>query len=339
MSIFKMIIGFLVLSMPILLNGNSINLNQKNGLWQSQETKQIQFKSYSRVEIDFEKMPLKYVTRIQLHDNKIFILDNKRSELYVADKSGKHLYTIGRPGQGPGDIEYGCDFCIANDRIYVLNNMSRRISVFKINGEPVEIIKLDDIGGLNFPTAIGLDLNKNIIIGGAFDPVLSIYSPKGKFQKNLLQKKDMVAYKKTPPLIGIPSSIKIVGDSIYHFDIFKGVITKMNSSGKIDAVFSPYRDYIDKWIKEIMEESKNDTGRSIFNKWSHFYFDVSGNIYILCTLKEKGVCQDIFVFSKDGKLLYSIPLDFFMDERIRFFTASNDEFVFLTIDYEMFLAK
>jgi hypothetical protein len=339
MVLLKVMVGIIVLSMSILLNGSSVDLDQKNGLWQSQKSKQIQFKSYSRIELDFEKMPLKNVRKILLHQNKIFILDYKRSELYVADKSGKHLYTIGRPGQGPGDIEYGWDFCIANDKVYVLSNMSKRISTFKTNGDPVGIIKIDDAGSLHLPISIGVDQKQNILVGGGFEPVLTLYSPQGKFQKNLLLKKDMAAYKDTPPLIGIPSSIKIIDNTIYHFDIFKGIITKLDYSGKIEAVFSPYRDYIDKWIKELIDESKNDKGRSYYNKWSHFYIDDSGNIYILCTIKKKGKYQDIFVFSKEGKLLYSKPMDFFMDERIRLFTASNGEFVFLNIDYDMYLAK
>jgi hypothetical protein len=245
----KSLIWVFILIMPILLIGTSVRLDQKNGHWQSQPDKQIRLKSFERLEIDFEKMPLKLVTKIVMRDNKIFFLDNKRSELYVTDKSGKYLYTIGRPGQGPGDIEYGWDFHIAGDRVFVLSNMSKRISAFKTNGEPIGIIKLEDTGGLSLPLSIAVDKQQNIVIGGAFDPVVSLFSPEGKFKKILVDKKSMVTYKDTPPKFGIPSSIEIYGDTIFHFDTFKGIMTKLDSSGNIDAVFSADRDYIDNDLK------------------------------------------------------------------------------------------
>lgn len=339
MSAIRLTAGFVLIMVSIALNSATIRLEQKKGLWQNQTEKQIKPTEFKRLDLDFKKMPLKLVRKIMLHDDKIFILDNRRSELYVADKSGKHLYTIGRPGQGPGDIEYGWDFFITGDKVYVLSNMSRRISTFKINGEATGIIKLDDIGGLSLPTSIGIDKDSNIIIGGAFDPVLTLYSPDGKFKKNLISKSDMVAYKKTPPKIGIPSSINFADDSIIHFDMFKGAVTKVSPAGEIEFVFSPYRDYIQRSIRETEDESRHDSGRSIITNWSHFTIDQSGNIYVLSTIKKEDVPQDIFVFSKQGELLYLISLDFFFKERIRHFSVSKGVFVFLTIDYECFLAK
>jgi WD40 repeat protein len=337
MNRLRTIIVLIMVFIPLLLTGATVRLNQKEGKWQSQEGKQVQFKNYKRIEFDFDKVPLKSVQKIILHDGKIFILDFKRCELYVLDLSGKHLYTVGRPGQGPGDIEAGEDFCIDNNKIYVLNAMSNRISVFKINGEPVEIIKLQSHGGFVSSCSIAIDKNQDLLIGSSFNRLLALYNPRGIMKKKVLSRNMLEAHNATPHQIGIPSSLKVTDDSIFHLDIYKGVITKMDLNGNIQSVFSAYLKYPQELIERTEKNSKNDDGRLMFNNWDHLSIDESGKIYTMCKIRKKGTPRLITVFSSDGEYLYSKPLDFLMSAWN--FTVGKEGILVLTYDFDLFLVN
>jgi len=329
----------LIISTVSSVDGVTVRLDQKKGTLQSEADKKVHFKNYSRLEIDFTLVPLKYVMKILMIENKIFILDNKRSELYVIDRTGKHLYTVGRPGQGPGDIEYGWDFTISNNKIYVLNSMPKRISVFSIDGTPVDTIRLEDRGKMTSPTSIAVDKNQNIIIGSAFDDIINLYDPKGKALKTLLPRSGMISYKDAPSNIGIPSSMQLQGNVLYHLDIFKGVITSLDLSGKQIAVFNAYNPAHAENCQGFIDDCKNDTGKVVVTYWSHLCTDESGRLYAYLKSPKEGESKKLIVYSKDGEFLYSIPLDFFQPMMIRHFSIYKGSFLFFTKELDFYIAN
>ncbi|NIM18128.1 MAG: 6-bladed beta-propeller [Candidatus Aminicenantes bacterium] len=336
--------GLFLILLPFALKGKVVKLDQKEGILEGQKEKQVQFHKYEKIDFDFKKVPLKRVKKIDLHDNKIFILDNQRNEIYVIDKKGKYLYKIGRRGQGPGEIVYGQDFHISGGRIYVLNSMPKKVEVFDIKGEPIRSIKLEEGAGLLKPESIIVDNNRDIFISGAFEQILAVYSSKGAFKKLLIYREDMDTYTETSTRLGIPSNLAIIDNRVYHFDLFTGIFTRTDFSGEIDVSFSAFSHLVDKDVREIKQEYRKNKSiqsqRSLFTKWSNLCLDELKRIHALLLSKKKGKSQRIFVFSKNGDFLYAIPLDYFNKNKmaVRFICCDETNFVFLTYDLNLILA-
>jgi hypothetical protein len=341
-----MLIGLMLTVQPIDIMGKSAKQDQKKGLLEGHVNKQIKFVEYVHIDLDYSKVPLKKVRKIDMHDNKLFILDGRRSELYVIDKNGKFLYTIGRPGQGPFEFEYCKDFYIANGKIYVLNAMSKRVEIFTIAGRPVNSIRLEENGGLIKAEGIAVNNTGEIFVSGAFKQILGAYSSsKGVFKRLLFQRQDMIAYKGTSSALGIPSRLDIIDGRLYHFDLFTGIFTKTGFSGEIETVFNGYAQHADEDVRKIKKENKGGESfkgkRNLFTKWANFCYDDSGTIYALLLSTKKPNPQEVFVFSKQGDLLYRMPLDYFKALKIpiRFIACDNASFAFYTFDKSIIIAN
>lgn len=94
------------------------------------------------------------------HEN-IYVLDNKVARIYVFDKNGQHLKTLGSFGQGPGELQNPQFIQVMNNReLYVWDAPTRRFVVFSLSGEylreiaildiayPVHPVKWDALGNL-----------------------------------------------------------------------------------------------------------------------------------------------------------------------------------------------
>jgi hypothetical protein len=79
----------------------------------------------------------------------IYVLDRKNSNIKVFDPSGKYLRTIGRQGQGPGELESPRALSInrAADELAVLQT-SRRMSFFKLDGTFLRHLAFKEIWAL-----------------------------------------------------------------------------------------------------------------------------------------------------------------------------------------------
>jgi len=80
--------------------------------------------------------PLKMLYR----GDKIYILDRKLLQVLVFTDAG-YSHSIGRPGQGPGEISQPVSFDIADDKLYVAN-FTDRIEVFDLTGTYLKTIKI-----------------------------------------------------------------------------------------------------------------------------------------------------------------------------------------------------
>jgi len=92
-------------------------------------------------------------------EGNLYVLDVRDSCIKVFDSSAKYLRTIGRRGQGPGEIGGGMSMTLLPEKaeIFVFDASNRRLSVFNINGSflkqlPVRglvaEIKIDTLGNI-----------------------------------------------------------------------------------------------------------------------------------------------------------------------------------------------
>ena len=82
-------------------------------------------------------------------EGSIYVLDTKSAQVKVFDRSGKYLRTIGRKGQGPGELDRPRMLSInrAGGEISILE-LSRRISFFKLDGTFLRHVSFKEIWAL-----------------------------------------------------------------------------------------------------------------------------------------------------------------------------------------------
>jgi len=79
-------------------------------------------------------------------DERIYILDSKEAHIKVFDKDGKHLKTIGRQGQGPGELNRPSTISVNQNELMV--HETRRLSFFSLNGEFIRNVSTKGVWAL-----------------------------------------------------------------------------------------------------------------------------------------------------------------------------------------------
>ena len=77
----------------------------------------------------------------------VFLLDSKHRELFVYGPTGQYRYTIGAPGEGPGEFQYPQAVYIdIRDRVFVVDRKGGRISVFASSDSTHALVSTSSVG-------------------------------------------------------------------------------------------------------------------------------------------------------------------------------------------------
>lgn len=96
------------------------------------------------------------------HDNKFYLVDNNAHKIWITDRNGCLLKSIGRYGKGPGDLAEPVSIALKGDSLLILEKENSRISIFNLNGDYV--YQFPVTSGALSSLEIGRD-GKMIIIG------------------------------------------------------------------------------------------------------------------------------------------------------------------------------
>lgn len=92
-------------------------------------------------------------------EERIYILDTKEAHVKVFDQNGKYIRTIGRKGQGPGELQSPYFVHITGQNELVVEDFTRRLAFFSLEGEFKRNLLTAKIGALR----IDIDSEVNII--------------------------------------------------------------------------------------------------------------------------------------------------------------------------------
>jgi hypothetical protein len=107
-----------------------------------------------------------------LPNGNIYVLDYRKGHIKIFNRQGQYLETIGKPGQGPGELNRPRSLCIRGDVLFV-PEASRQISVFSISGEFEKRISTKDVWALlTRATSSG----NFLVTSGVIDPEYIHYS-------------------------------------------------------------------------------------------------------------------------------------------------------------------
>jgi len=272
------------------------------------------------------------VGRIRVDSNEnVYVMEVKQGKIYVFDKKGKYLYSIGKRGEGPGEYKMAYNFYICGD--FVIIPEMRRIHFFKKDGK---FIKTYIEKSPMFPRGF-IDENRMIYVksdreGMGKDPEkVNVFNFKTEKNRTLLtvspekaitaQKGGMrIVIKDSQTTPGIILSIAKNGILIGKSDKYE--IKKIDLNGKELMGFSLIgrsRKHISEKFKRKRFESMSLNNRKmpkniidlmvknmpdISTFFNRITTDRFGKIYVFISDLENKSGQEIDIFSAKGKYLY-----------------------------------
>jgi len=73
----------------------------------------------------------------------LFVSDYKENNIKKFDAAGKFLGTIGKKGQGPGDLNGPGELEFSHGRLYIREGMNMRVSILKPDGSVIKLVPID----------------------------------------------------------------------------------------------------------------------------------------------------------------------------------------------------
>jgi hypothetical protein len=90
-------------------------------------------------------------------DGSLFLLDLQARQVHVTDSTGRLLRTIGRPGQGPGELERPASVHVSGESLTVVDPGNGRLQSFNLDGEPSTSRTIPACAAGPAPPAVGPD--------------------------------------------------------------------------------------------------------------------------------------------------------------------------------------
>ena len=87
----------------------------------------------------FFTFPIDLITN---KNGEIFLIDAKRKRILKYDKRGKFVKYIGRKGQGPGEYLSPYRLCFINKKLYVYDQMTRKIHIYNNSGSYLRTLNI-----------------------------------------------------------------------------------------------------------------------------------------------------------------------------------------------------
>lgn len=280
-------------------------------------------------------------------EENIYVCDRKAAHIIVFDKNGDFLRTIGKKGQGPGEMRYPQDIQVFPQRELMVNDRGQaRIHFFSLNGEYIRGFSTSQLNSFRRPK---VDSHGNMV---------AVFRISGDERRSVLKKftSDLspVFTIATQPFVSKPPTIEyfwmrrltnLVWNVTVEDDIIWGVTTKyeifvLNTEGNlINKIVREY-DGIKITEKEKEKLIKDRFGDrpvhpSITLKFPNRYppfirftCDEEGRIFVQTYEKTEDGERDYYdVFDSEGKYIARISLKFrpMVWKNNKLFTIEEDE--------------
>jgi len=261
-------------------------------------------------------------------EENIYVCDTKAAHIIVFDKNGDFLRTIGKKGQGPGEMSYPLDIHVFPQRELMVNDINQlRIHFFSLNGEYLRGFSTSRLGAFRRPE---VDSHGNMVAGFLI-PGDEIRTVLKKFTSDLspvftITTQPLVTKPPTLEYFEIRRTTNLVWDITVEDDIIWGVITKYeifvhNTEGNLIKKIVREYDGIKITGKEkekLIEDyfGNNPVPPSItltfpnrYPPFIRFTCDEEGRIFVQTYEKTEDGERDYYdVFDSEGKYIARISL-------------------------------
>lgn len=249
------------------------------------------------------------------NDGRIYVLDRRESHVKLFDQDGKYVRTIGRKGQGPGELNNPIFVYFPRNELLV--TQFGRLSFFSPEGEFLRVVLMKK----DSPSRARCDSRRNIIgTSSVFDPETPYYALK-KYNSEIEPIKELARVK----IQRKPGVINPFSPNIYmSVDDEDNIIFGYSKDYELQ-IFNPEGDLTKKIIREydpvgITEEEKEEATQEAppqikfeFSKYHpaflRFVHDETGRLYVQSN--EKGEGNNVYyhdVFDRDGRYIAKVQL-------------------------------
>lgn len=114
---------------------------------------------------------------------RTYVVDSGTHDIKVFDDFGRHVTTLGRRGEEPGEFNGPTHVTLSRDRLIVSDTLNARVQVLTLDGKPLQTIGRRGlfVGNLTRPKGVAVDGDGNIyVIESYFDHVL-VFDAAGRF--------------------------------------------------------------------------------------------------------------------------------------------------------------
>ena len=270
-------------------------------------------------------------------EERIYVLDRKEAHVKVFDQKGKYIRTIGRKGQGPGELQSPLFVYITSQNELVVEDFSRRLAFFSLEGEFKRNLLTAQIGALR----IDIDSEGNII---ATVIVREKENPRYELKKFDSELNYLHSLGSSPlPSVtrnGFNPFMPIIRSNInYNDQIVTGYPEKyeikiLDKSGSMIRKIMKEYDPVEITEEETKEETEGmppDIKLSIpryHAAYRWFITDDEGRIFVR-TYERVVDGEDYYydIFDEEGKYIAKIPLGFFPRtwKNNKLYTIEEDE--------------
>jgi len=305
------------------------------------------FESFSLEETESANCFISDISKIEFSSGKIFILDRRQKKVFVFNERMSFLYAIGKPGQGPGDLENPADMTVGNDQVVILESIARRINVFTLKGEFVKRVSLvlPEKIFYSYPASILATRNGEYLIAYSLSAdLLDAYDGEGRFVRTFLERQDpIIVYRKN---IGNAS---VVGwtpqESVLLFNAFDGEFKEIRLDASLGRQFIAWDAKIAKAVQELRRTIDNETHQSsvqtdvmTFLTFSNFCVDAEGRIYVCRIKTDEKHGQKMWIFEPHGETS-TTKLALPDGGRVKALYHHDNTFYFVTSDEKIWTAK
>jgi hypothetical protein len=254
---------------------------------------------------------------------RIYVLDIRDFSVKVFDDHGRYLRNIGRSGIGPGELDSCYEIEVASDSLYALSTGSRRIHIFRLNGQYQKSLQAPA-----FLSQIRVDRGGNIF-GIEHNPPLDkiVYCDSNfKIDKTYASRKPWNQILFTSWLsfdLGMNGDIVVGNPSDYEFFVYgrsgelKKIIKKKSDPIRIpDEDIKRYRASVErlpKYFEAYYRVFADDQGHFLVN--THYFLSAGNKAFF-------------DVFDEGGKYLSSFDLKnnlHILWKNGRLYTADEDK--------------
>jgi len=274
-------------------------------------------------------------------EGRIYVLDGKSSDIKVFDAAGKYIRTIGRKGQGPGELHLPSQLSInrTSNELCVVQS-SRRISFFSLDGPFLRNLTTSTIWGLmgKVDSAGNIVLTEGLVTPPDPSYALKKFDAKMDFIAELAR---TPANKPTAFDAFFPAARWTIDDQdnvIYGYPKTYELLV-FSAQNKLVRKIQKEHDPIKVTDAEVAEEKK-DLPEGITPAFSKFHpafrnilADDEGRIYVQTWRKDpNGQCVFYDLFDKEGRYLAVLTLkERAMIRKGKLYSVEEDEDGYQTI--------
>ena len=299
-----------------------------------------------RLEVTDESL-IKDIIQLHVIDDRLYILANNSTVVFVFDLNGKYITKINNQGQGPNEYIAISGFWIdpADKRVIISDSFSRKILIFDKDCKPIKEIKLNfypifivPYGNGYIHNSSGYWYNKN----PELDYHINFLDSNGVFIKSALKQENrnninikswgMINILKNGDILFQPPLSYIVY-KIHDYDVIP--YYEFNNLSKFKLLsHEEYTNFEYKFGKRNTLKEKEDQGYLL--TWGDVY---ETNSFVLFLLKGYDICRLLYYDKKSSKSLLIDPKALRGDENtINFFlhdvcAVSGDRLYIAPSDY------